>query len=246
MQSFDKTRMRIYKYLSVEIYHHCILMCSHAHALEEYAYRQGQDRLVHQMLTVPITINPEKACCGIPTRVHPHLPGLMLNEYTTWVAARLGHRVEVITEAQCVIQCGGWLMPIFYQGSLAYCSPTIRAMRKQSRDVCIIDQFPWNVIRSQECDYGSFRVCVLVFNNHLDISCRSRKAGKQNEVFRTPHNTSSCSSPTTICSCSGFKYSHPSSCTTLVATFPTFLLGKQCALLTAMPMTCTRSLLTFH
>ena len=27
------------------------------------------------MLTAPITINPEKAYCGIPTRVHFHLPG---------------------------------------------------------------------------------------------------------------------------------------------------------------------------
>ena len=37
------------------------------------------------MLTVPITINPENSCCGIPTRVHPHLPGLTLNQYTTWL-----------------------------------------------------------------------------------------------------------------------------------------------------------------
>ena len=30
----------------------------------------------------------KKACCGIPTRVHPHLPGLTLNQYTTWSAAQ--------------------------------------------------------------------------------------------------------------------------------------------------------------
>ena len=28
-----------------------------------------------------------KACCGISTLVDPHLPGLMLNQYTTWLAA---------------------------------------------------------------------------------------------------------------------------------------------------------------
>ena len=28
----------------------------------------------------------KKTCCGIPTRVHPHLPGLTLNQYTTWLA----------------------------------------------------------------------------------------------------------------------------------------------------------------
>ena len=37
------------------------------------------------MLTAPITINPEKACCGISTRVHPHLPGLTLNQYVNLV-----------------------------------------------------------------------------------------------------------------------------------------------------------------
>ena len=36
---------------------------------------------MHQMLTVPATLNPEKVCCGIPTRVHPHLPGLILLTY---------------------------------------------------------------------------------------------------------------------------------------------------------------------
>ena len=30
------------------------------------------------MLTVPTTIDPEKAYCGILTRVHPHLVGLTL------------------------------------------------------------------------------------------------------------------------------------------------------------------------
>ena len=29
----------------------------------------------------------KKACCEIPTRVHPHLPGLTLNQYTTWLAS---------------------------------------------------------------------------------------------------------------------------------------------------------------
>ena len=43
-------------------------------------FRYGLDRLVHQMLTVPITISTEKeACCGILTRVHPHLLGLTLS-----------------------------------------------------------------------------------------------------------------------------------------------------------------------
>ena len=36
----------------------------------------------------------EKACCGIPTRVHPHLSGLTLKR-----PKRLGHQVKVITEA---------------------------------------------------------------------------------------------------------------------------------------------------
>ena len=30
----------------------------------------------------------KKACCGIPTRVHPHLPGLTINQYTTWLAVQ--------------------------------------------------------------------------------------------------------------------------------------------------------------
>ena len=30
----------------------------------------------------------KKSCCGISTRIHPHLPGLMLNQYTTWLAAQ--------------------------------------------------------------------------------------------------------------------------------------------------------------
>ena len=56
----------------------------------------------------------KKAYCGIPTRVHPHLPGLTLNQYTTWLAAQKartssrGHH-----RGLCVIQCGGWLTPIF-------------------------------------------------------------------------------------------------------------------------------------
>ena len=41
------------------------------------------------MLTVLITINPEKACCGILTQVHPLVPGLTLNQYTTWKANQL-------------------------------------------------------------------------------------------------------------------------------------------------------------
>ena len=39
------------------------------------------------MLTVSTTINPEKACCGISTRVHPHFSRLTLGQYTTWLAA---------------------------------------------------------------------------------------------------------------------------------------------------------------
>ena len=31
----------------------------------------------------------KKACCGIPTQVHPDLPGLTLNQYTTWSAAQI-------------------------------------------------------------------------------------------------------------------------------------------------------------
>ena len=56
----------------------------------------------------------QKAYCGIPTRIHPHLPGLTLNQYTTWLAAQKartssrGHHRGV-----CIIQCGGWLRPVF-------------------------------------------------------------------------------------------------------------------------------------
>ena len=32
----------------------------------------------------------KKSCCGIPTRVHRHLPGVTLNQYTTWLAALEG------------------------------------------------------------------------------------------------------------------------------------------------------------
>ena len=52
----------------------------------------------------------KKACCGIPTRVHPHLPGFTLTQYTTWLAAQKartssrGHH-----RGSCIIQCGGWL-----------------------------------------------------------------------------------------------------------------------------------------
>ena len=48
--------------------------------------RKGQDRLVHQKLTVPAKSTLKKACCGIPTW-DPHFPGLMLNQYTTLLAA---------------------------------------------------------------------------------------------------------------------------------------------------------------
>ena len=30
----------------------------------------------------------KKACCGIMTQVHPHLPGPTLNQYTIWLAAQ--------------------------------------------------------------------------------------------------------------------------------------------------------------
>ena len=36
----------------------------------------------------------KKACCGIPTRVHPHLPGLVLTQYATWLAAQKAMPVE--------------------------------------------------------------------------------------------------------------------------------------------------------
>ena len=58
-------------------------------------YQKGPDRLVHQMLTVLATINPEKACCGIPTWAHPHLPGLTLNQYTTWLAAQVVYWLSI-------------------------------------------------------------------------------------------------------------------------------------------------------
>ena len=69
-----------------------------------------------------------KACCGIPTRVHPHLPGLTLTQYTTWLAAQKartsswGHH-----RGLCVIQCGGWLTPIF---------STLFAIRVDKRHRC--------------------------------------------------------------------------------------------------------------
>ena len=47
---------------------------------------KGTGSLVHQMLTVPTTSNSEKASCEIPSLVHPHRPGLMLNQYNTWLA----------------------------------------------------------------------------------------------------------------------------------------------------------------
>ena len=44
-------------------------------------------------------INSEKSLLWDSDWVHPHLPRLMLNQYTAWLAAqRLGHLVEVITE----------------------------------------------------------------------------------------------------------------------------------------------------
>ena len=72
---------------------------------------------MHQMLTVPATINPEKAFLGILTWVHRHLPGLMLNHDTTWLAAQKprtlsqGHHGH--HKGLCVTQCGGWLTSIF-------------------------------------------------------------------------------------------------------------------------------------
>ena len=39
------------------------------------------------MLTVPRTTNPERCQLWDPDRIHPHLPGLTLNHYTTWLVA---------------------------------------------------------------------------------------------------------------------------------------------------------------
>ena len=68
-----------------------MVRCTNYACIRQFQYRnsKGPDRLVQRMLIVPTTINPEKkACCEIPTRVHPHLPGLMLNQYTTWLASQ--------------------------------------------------------------------------------------------------------------------------------------------------------------
>ena len=59
-----------------------------------FLVRKGTGSLsTPMMITAPITINPEKACCGIPTQVHPYLPGLKLNQYmyTTWLATQPVH-----------------------------------------------------------------------------------------------------------------------------------------------------------
>ena len=42
------------------------------------------------------------ACCGILTWVHPHLPGLKLNQYTSWLVAqwRLVHRLTIWHQRQ--------------------------------------------------------------------------------------------------------------------------------------------------
>ena len=61
---------------------------------------------MHLMLTVPITITLKKAYCGIPARVHPHLPGLTLKQYTTWLAEdgpRLGSHSRLFQ---------GWLLSV--------------------------------------------------------------------------------------------------------------------------------------
>ena len=60
----------------------------------------------------------KKDCCGIPTQVHPHLPGLTFNQYTTWSAAQKA-RISISSQGHhrglCVLQCGEWLIrvPIF-------------------------------------------------------------------------------------------------------------------------------------
>ena len=46
------------------------------------------------VLTALITTNPEKACYGIPTRVHPHLPGLTLNQAANQVVYWLAYILE--------------------------------------------------------------------------------------------------------------------------------------------------------
>ena len=51
-------------------------------------YRKGPDRLVQQMSILPATSTLKKASYGIPTWAPPHLPGLTLNQYTTWLAAQ--------------------------------------------------------------------------------------------------------------------------------------------------------------
>ena len=56
----------------------------------------------------------KRACCGILTRVRPHLLELTLTQYTTWLVAQKartssrGHH-----RGLCIVQCGGWLTPIF-------------------------------------------------------------------------------------------------------------------------------------
>ena len=56
----------------------------------------------------------KKACCGIPTRVHCHLPGLMFTQYNTWLAS---HKARTSSwghqSGLCFIQCGEWLTSIF-------------------------------------------------------------------------------------------------------------------------------------
>ena len=56
----------------------------------------------------------KKSRFGIPIRVHPHLPGLTLTQYTTWLIAqkaRTSSRGHY--KGLCIIQCGGWLTRIF-------------------------------------------------------------------------------------------------------------------------------------
>ena len=56
---------------------------SQANDGQQYWYGTGS-LSASDLNTVPTTINHKKTCCEIPTWVHPHLLGLMLNQHTTW------------------------------------------------------------------------------------------------------------------------------------------------------------------
>ena len=49
----------------------------------------------------------KRACCGTTTRVHPHLPRLMLNQYTTWLAVQSSSAL-VERKSEKVRMDSGW------------------------------------------------------------------------------------------------------------------------------------------